>query len=188
MNINNDIVKKVNEYYTFCKAKHQAHIKAAEHFNKLYISTTAPTIVVSAITTIFASYNGMPNFQWLAIVVAILSGITTVLQALVSFFEFKNKYQEHMNTAIKYVKLLRDIEGDFYVNFYSNEFAANPNLTDNYIRTFFVKMQTEFVNIQSSAPVLPSFISDANYANAHFGVSEVDDVLIEIPPRQPLTQ
>lgn len=182
MRLNAEIIKKVNEYYTFCKVKNQAHTKAAEKYNNLYINTTAPTIVISTITTIFASYNGIPNIQWIAIAVAILSGITTVFQALTAFFEFKNKYQAHFDTASKYMKLLREIESDFYINYYNSAMAADPVLSEKYIHEFFDKIHKEFINIQSTAPVLPGDIADKDFSNAHFGVGEVDDVLIDVDP------
>ncbi|MGL5934197.1 MAG: DUF4231 domain-containing protein [Cetobacterium sp.] len=180
MKLNTEIVKKVNEYYTFCKVKYQAHTKAAEKYNKYYTNSTVPTIIVSTITTILASYNGIPNVQWLAIVVAIMSGITTTCQALVSFFEFKNKYQAHFDTANKYMKLLREIESDFYINYYNSALAADPILSEEYIHKFFANIHKEFMNIQSISPVLPSDISDMDFSNARFGVGEVDDVLIEV--------
>ena len=180
MNVDKNIIKKVNDYYTFCKVKYQAHTKAAEKFNALYINTTAPVIILSAITTLLASYNGIPNFQWLATVVAIFSGATTVGQALVSFLEFKNKYQDHHLTAMKYIALMRTIESDFYVNYYSQEISSDPVLKEKYIKAFFEKIQIEFNNIQSSAPVFPSDIADMDLLTTKIGANEVDDVLIDI--------
>lgn len=183
MKLNTQVIRKINEYYTFCKYKYQAHTKAAEKYNSLYMYTTAPIIILSSITTILASYNGSPSsdYRWLALTVAVFSGTTTVCQSLASFLEFKNKYQEHFITATKYLALARMIENEFYINYYN----CDPNDPDNklneaYIKNLFEKIYAEFLNIQSVAPGLPASISDKDFTHARFGIGEIDDVLIDM--------
>lgn len=180
MQQNKHIIKKINEHYAFCKIKYQAHKKAAEKYNDLYNNTTIPIIILSSITTVLASYNGTPEYKWLATVVAIFSGITTICHALASFLEFKNKYQDHLVVSNKYIALARLIETELYVKYYSAE------VDDAYITNIFDKIYTELLNIQNGEPILPTDLSDVDYSKVHFGVGELDDVLIDIDiqPRQ----
>lgn len=178
--IDRNIIKKINDNYTFCKVKYQSHTKAAEKYNMLYIYTTAPVIIISTITTILASYNGLSGVQWLAILVAITSGITTVGQSLISFLEFKNKYQSHFITAKGYMKLIQMLNSDFYPNYFSREITSDPVLREKYVKTFFADFYTKLTNLQDVEPVLPPDISNLDLLNTRIGVNEVDDVLIEM--------
>lgn len=171
------IVKKFNEYYVFCKIKYQAHLKAAEKYDALYIYTGTPIIILTTLTTILASYNVVQVGQGLAIAAAIVSCITTVSQALASFLEFKVKYTSHLNVSNKYILLARFIETEFYLPYNS----SNPDdLSDEVVKTLFTKITTDLINIQDGEPCLPSDISEKNYAQTSFGVGTISDVLINL--------
>lgn len=179
MRLTNQIIKKINDHYTFCKVKYQAHKKAAEKYNTLYVNTTMPIIIISSITTILASYAVSDQYKWLGNYVAICSGITTVCQALSSFLEFKNKYQEHLLVSNKYIALVRFLENEITVN-YDNLESDDIEQDEIYIKNLFERLKLELSNIQNSAPVLPAPWSDYDYSKVHFGIGEIDDVLIDI--------
>lgn len=179
MQLDSQIVKKINDYYTTCKLKYYYHLKAAEKYKVLYIYTTAPIIVLSSITTVLASYNGNIVDVRLAIAVAIISGITTVGHALVSFFEYNSQYQAHIVASNKFTNLSRLIETEFFTHYLNTSTSEETNI---YIKSLFEKLYREFMNIQDNAPYLPTYISERAYPNVQYGAENINDVLIIVDP------
>jgi hypothetical protein len=177
MKFDNQIIDKINEYYITSKLQCYYHLKAAEKFKLLYVYTTTPIIVISSITTVLASYNGNIIDVRLAIAVAICSGITTVGQALIAFFEYNTQYTEHINTSNKYTNLARMIETEFFTN-YTN--ISTDAETAAYIKYLFGKLYSEFMNIQNNAPYLATSISEKKYTNVQYGAENINDPLIVI--------
>lgn len=179
MRLNSQIVNKINDYYTTCKLKYYYHLKAAEKYKMLYIYTTAPIIVLSSVTTVLASYNGNIVDVRLAIAVAVISGITTIGHALVSFFEYNSQYEAHITTSNKFTNLTHLIETEFFTNYVN---ATTDEETQIYVKYLFDKLYREFTNIQDNAPYLPSSISERAYPNVQYGAENINDVLITIDP------
>lgn len=163
MKLNNEVREKINDYYNSCKLKYYYHLEAAVKFKKMYIYTTMPIIIFSSITTVLASYNGSTVDQRLAIAVAIFSGLTTIGQALISFFEYGAKYERHFAISNKYINLSRMIDNEVYINFWNTK--DEPE-TDNkvYVKFLFDKIYAEFISIQDIELYLPSQSSTRAYA------------------------
>lgn len=156
MKISQEILNKLNEYYEFCKTKHIKHLKIAEKYDTLYKYTTAPVIIISSLTTVLASYNSSIVDPRLAISVAIFSGLTTICQSLISFFEYNVRYEKHLNVSNKFINLSRAIETEMYTNYY---FESE---NDEYIKFLLEKIQKELTNIQDAEPYLPSSMRNKN--------------------------
>jgi|SRR6476661_3187774 len=170
---------KINEYYVRSKVKYQAHKKAAEKYNDLYYRTTYPSIIVSTIASSLASFNIL-NLAWLAPIVAVVSILSTVIQSLTAFFEYKNKYQEHKIVSDSYMRITRSIEKYIYGEFFTEKIYNNVELREEYIKSFFDRINKDFNGVESKEPVLPSDIANLNILNTKIGNSEVDDVLIDM--------
>ena len=189
MELNVQIFKKIDEYYTFSKFRNVAHLKAAEKYKGLYLSTTTPIILLSTTTTVIASYNGNLINQWVAVAVAIFSGATTICQALAAFFEFNIKYETHFKTSNKYYNLARLIENGFFTNYFNT--GLDITIKNEYIKDLFEKIQMEFLNIQNSEPCLPPSIANIDYSDFRFGTRLVKSSLLtddnnDIPSNIPL--
>ncbi len=178
------ITNKINDYYSFCKAKSYAHLKAAEMYKRLYNYTTAPVIVLSSITTLLASYNINTTLQSLIILTAVASGIVTISHALASFLEYNVKHNTHLKTSNSYMTLVLNIENDFLIEYYNND----NNLSKEFVTSFFEKIHNLLKNIKNNEPCLPSSIANQNYINNYYGLNDIDEQLIFIssgqPPRQ----
>jgi hypothetical protein len=92
MKLSEEIINKINDYYTSCKGNAYKHLKNAETYKTLYNYTNTPLIVLSSLTTILASVNGNYPLTQIAIATAVISGLTTILQAISSFYEYNKKY------------------------------------------------------------------------------------------------
>jgi hypothetical protein len=175
------IEKQINNYYTFSKAKYYAHLQAAIYYKSWYNYTTVPIILISSITTILASYNGNYNDQPMAVVVAVVSGITTIVHAFAAFFEFDAKSSASLTISNKYINLVRHIENNFFMNYLSN----NDQMSSEAMRSLFNYIQNELTNIQSIESTLPQKIANADYANSPYGTGKISDSLIDIPALLP---
>lgn len=181
MKINNQVLKKINDYYVTSKVKYYEHLKLAEKNKNLYTRTTAPIIILSSLTTILASYNGNFVDVRLAVAVAVFSGLTTICQALSAFFEYNTKYEKHITTSNKFINLTRLIENEIYTNYYT--YARNDSISeremDEYVKELFSKIQKELINIQDTETYVPTYISNKKYKNAQCDSKEIDAGLID---------
>ena len=172
--MNNQIIKKLNDYYVICKTNHYKHSLAAEEFDQLYSYTTAPIIFVTALTTVFSAYNTINTQQyWIAICVTILSGITSISHSLATFFEFNKKYTTHYSTANSYMALVRLLENECLNNY--NSIIDNDG---DYIQNLFNKIINELNNIQKNESVLSAKIFHTDCGSITYGIGKINDVLI----------
>lgn len=171
------IIRKLNDYYITCKLKYYQHLKMAEKYKSLYINTMPPIIILSSLTTVLASYNGSITDPALTIAVAIFSGLTTIAQALVAFFEFNTKYENHISASNKYITLSRMIEVEIYTNYYGQ--VDNIEQEKEYIKYLFEKIQKEMDTIQNTMPSIPVSLDKQNYNNVRFGAGELCQQLID---------
>lgn len=156
MKLSENIIAKINEYYTTCINKYTYHLKSAQRYKSLYVYTTTPIIIFSSITTVLASYNGNSIDPNLAIAVAIFSGLTTIGQALVSFVEYNTKYTSHFAVSNKFMNLARMIETEITVNYFNTVNDPDDEVaTQKYIKYLFEKIYTEFITLQDGEPYLP---------------------------------
>ncbi len=177
------ILKKLNDYYVTCKSRYYKHLKVAELYRNLYMNTTMPIIILSSMTTVLASYNGSVVDYRLAIAVAVFSGLTTIGQALVSFYEFNSKYESHLSISNKFINLSRMIETEIYTNYYNTSKVD----VEEYIKYLFEKIQKEFITIQESELPLPHYINSKHFAGVRCGSNDINDVLIDIDHDLPLS-
>lgn len=177
------ILKKLNDYYITCKSRYYKHLKVAELYRNLYLNTTMPIIILSSLTTVLASYNGSVTDYRLAITVAVFSGLTTIGQALASFYEFNIKYESHLSISNKFINLSRVIETEIYTNYYNTSKID----MEEYIKYLFEKIHKEFVNIQENELPLPNYINSKNFAGVRCGSNDINDVLIDIDHELPLS-
>jgi hypothetical protein len=176
MNIDYQIERQINSYYTYTKLKYHTHLQAAIYYKSWYHYTTTPLIIISSIVTVLASYNGSYNDQIMAITVAVLSGITTIMHAAKSFFEFDSKSTVSLGISNKYINLARYIENNFYTNYITND----DKISADSMRIIFNFIQTELANIQSTEPTLPVHIQNTDYSQASYGIGKISDGLIDI--------
>lgn len=177
------ILKKLNDYYVTCKSRYYKHLKVAELYRTMYLNTTMPIIILSSMTTVLASFNGSFTDYRLAIAVAIFSGLTTIGQALVSFYEFNSKYESHLSISNKFINLSRMIETEIYTNYYN---TSNADV-EEYVKYLFEKIQKEFINIQESELPLPHYINNKHFAGVRCGSNDINEVLIDIDHELPLS-
>jgi hypothetical protein len=177
------ILKKLNDYYVTCKSRYYKHLKVAELYRNLYMNTTMPIIVLSSMTTVLASYNGSVVDYRLAIAVAVFSGLTTIGQALVSFYEFNSKYESHLSISNKFINLSRMIETEIYINYYNTSKVD----VEEYIKYLFEKINKEFTTIQESELPLPNYINSKHFVGVRCGSNDINDVLIDIDHELPLS-
>lgn len=182
MKIDSNILKKLSDFYVACKHKYYKHLRMAEKYKTLYHYTTTPIIVLSSLTTVLASYNGNVTDYRLAIAVAIASGLTTIGQALVSFFEYNSKYEAHLAASNKYLNLARLIETEVYINLYN---STNQNIEEE-VKFLFETIHKELINIQESEPILPAFIISKKFKNIKCGSNDINDGLLDISEITPL--
>lgn len=175
--LDKQIIKKINAYYSYCKAKHYAHLKAAEKYKILYNYTNSPIIVLSSITTLLASYNINTSYPYLVIITALLSGVITIAHALTSFFEFNIKYENCLKTSNKYIDLVWFIENEFFLKYYTDD-----EINEEYVINFFENIHKRLNSIQNNEPCLPPSIADQNYLNDYYGLNDISDELIDSTP------
>jgi hypothetical protein len=178
--MNNQVIKKLNDYYIICKTNNYKHNLAAEEFDKLYNYTTTPIILVTALTTVFSAYNTINSQQyWVSVCVTILSGITSVSHSLATFFEFNKKYTSHYTTANSYMALTRLLENEC-LNNYSKIIGNDAE----YIQKLFNKIINELNNIQKNEQVLSAALLNMDCDSITYGTGKIgDDLLIDINPK-----
>lgn len=176
--IDQQIAKKINDYYSYCKSKHYAHLKAAEKYKMLYNYTTAPIIILSSITTFLASYSINTSYFYLPIITAFLSGIITVGHALTSFLEFNIKHDTHLKVSNKYIDLAWTIENEFFLKYYNPN--SDKEIDEKYISYLFESIHRDLTNIKAQEPCLPPSIADQSYLNNYYGLNDINSVLIPI--------
>lgn len=176
--VDEQILRKINDYYSFCKAKHYAHLKAAENYKYLYNYTTSPIIVLSSLTTILASYSVNSEYIWLPMITAVLSGIVTIAHSLTSFLEFNIKHENHLKTSYSYINLAWLIENEFLIKYYNNP----GEITELYTVSLFEKIHKELVNIQNNELCLPSTIANGKFLHDYYNINDIGEALIEVPP------
>lgn len=174
MEIDNNVKRQINSYYTYTKIKYYTHLQAAMYYKSWYNYTTTPLIIISSIVTVLASYNGSYNDRYMAISVAVISGIATIMQATIAFFEFDSKATTSLLVSNKYITLTRYIENTFYTDYIVND----KKISNDSMRALFNAIQTELTNIQSIEPTPPMHIENMDYSNHRYGIGKISDNLV----------
>jgi hypothetical protein len=154
MEFERNITEKLMDYYETCIRNYKAHIQIANAFNNLYIYTTLPIIIIGSTTTVLASYNSSVTDPHFAVTVAVLSGITTIGNALVAFFEYHKKKEIHTITSTKYRELSYDITQELLFPYYNLDAVADESAKKEYIRNVFDKVHKMLKSIQENEPYI----------------------------------
>ena len=183
--MNNQVIKKLNDYYVICKTNNYKHNLAAEEFDRLYNYTTTPIIFITALTTVFSAYNTINTLQyWISVCVTVLSGVTSISHSLATFFEFNKKYTSHYTTANSYMALVRLLENECL-----NNYTSIISNDAEYIQILFNKIINELNNIQKNESVLSVKIITMDCGSILYGTGKISDVLLDdifhIRPRRP---
>jgi len=177
--MNNQIIKKINDYYVLCKTRYYKHSLAAKEFDTLYNYTTAPITVLTSTAAAFATYNTVNQSErWITNSVTVLTILAAVSHSLVSFFEFNKKFTSHTNTANSYMNLVHTLENDC-LNTYANSLEANDVIKHReYIQSIFNKIVTALASIHSTEPILSNSISAKDYSDINYDGGKISDILI----------
>jgi hypothetical protein len=74
-----------------------------------------PVLIISSVASYLVSYNThTPNYS-IGIAASVFSVATTVLQAIMAFFEFKKLSTQYLNIANSYDTLANLIETQLYI-------------------------------------------------------------------------
>ena len=142
------------------KKNRYLHNRSSEYYGKLHNYIFIPSVFITGISTIFAflstsQYIGIEDQSIFAIIVGVLSSISTVLQSLSGAYKFSNKSELHRNAAEEFNNL------QIKVKFEKDKEENNQEFLNN--------LELELLDITKKCKYLPpQFIISSWYTTPQY--------------------
>jgi hypothetical protein len=148
------LLKLYGHFYTHCYNQRNLHALAGAYYNNMNKKFVAPTLIISALSSIasfVASSEVVPD-NW-KVILTLSVGVSTSLNALVqsfaSAYQFDAKANSHFGAADNYDRLITEID-------FEKSYPNNPD--------FFQKLEKKILDVKSNCQYLvPSYIKSEYY-------------------------
>ena len=148
------VLKLYSHFFEHCYDYRNLHGLAGAYYNQMSKKFTAPTLVLSAFSSIssFIASSEIIKDNWkliLTLSVGIMTTLTAMIQAFSSAFQFDSKANSHFKAADNYDQLITEIDFE----------KCYPN--DN---EFFQNLEKKVLEVKSNSQyMIPQFIKSEYY-------------------------
>ena len=128
---------------------HWIHYASAMYYNKLNSFLSISVIISSGTTTAVTAVGlNSDESQGLMIILAIFSGISTILASILRFMRAGEQYEKHLNSAIQFQNMANEIKMEL-------SFKQDDR---SHAKEFMEKIYLEYNKITADMPTPPSVI------------------------------
>ena len=148
------VLKLYTHFYEHCYDYRNLHGLAGAYYNNMSKKITAPTLVLSAFSSIasFVASSEIIQSQWkvvLTLSVGIMTTLTAMIQAFSSAYQFDLKSSSHFKASDNYDQLITEIDFE----------KSYPSDTD-----FFQNLEKKVLEVKSNCQfIIPNYIKSQYY-------------------------
>jgi hypothetical protein len=148
------VLKLYSHFYEHCYDNRNLHAQAGAYYNQMNKHFVAPTLIISALSSIasFIASSDIITTKWktvLTLSVGVMTSLNALVQSFSSAYQFDAKANAHFNAADKYDQLITEIDFE----------KSYPSDTE-----FFQQLEKKILDVKASCQFLvPNYIKADYY-------------------------